>query len=638
MRAPERSKPSRRPCLPALPFLVTKHNGFNRRTSRPGLPSSGRFGGRRGVAVAPMRAAPLQSGRPPEAAPAYGAEAPDLLTRLRRDAWRALAAGPLYRHTLIGPVPSDLRFKLSDRWPGDAKLGNTILAGDIEFAGELVRNPMPVWFPPRASPGWLAAWHGFAWLTDLIALGAAARDPARALVQSWLADNAAWHPIAWRSDVAATRIFAWIVHFEEIAGRETDRALRRAMLASIAAQVRHLSRMAAWELAGASRLRALKGLIGGLAAIGAAESRIARVLRVLERELPIQILPDGGHRTRSPSVQLAVLRDLIDLRAALRAGKIDVPPPLQQAIERMAPVLRFFRHGDRRLALFNDSVEEDGVLVDLVLTRSETRGPPPNQAPHSGFQRLQAGQSLVLVDTGKPPPRGFDDDAHAGTLSFELGQGRERIVVNCGGYRGPNAVWRRLARSTAAHSVVVVGDTNSVEIRSDGSLGRGPASVRCERAEEGGHQWIAASHDGYRQRFGVTYARELYLAADGNDLRGEDKLTGRSGAAFALRFHLHPAVAASLMEDAAGAVLRLPSGAVWRLRAAGADMSLGESIYLGAGEMQKTQQIVLSGSTGPAGATVRWALRREIMPPDEKPEPLSAAEPSPPEEGADNGA
>ena len=537
--------------------------------------------------------------------------------RWRRGAWRVLAGGPLYRYTLIGPAPADLRLKLNERWPGDAKRGGAILAGDLEFFGEVVRNPMPVWFPAGAGPEWLAAWHGFGWLTDLINVGAAARDPARMFVQSWLADNSAWHPIAWRSDVMATRIFAWIAHFEELAGRDTDRALRRAMLASIARQVRHLGRTAAWELTGAARLRALKGLIGGLAALGGAPRRTARALRALERELPAQILPDGGHRTRSPSVQLAVLGDLIDIRAVLRAARVDVPGGLQQAIERMAPMLRFFRHGDRRLALFNDSIEEDGVLVDLALTRSETRGHAPMQAPHLGFQRLQGGQSLVLVDTGKPAPRGFDGGAHAGTLSFELSQGRERIIVNCGGYRGVRPAWRRVVRSSAAHSVLVVGDTNSTEIQADGTVGRVPASVRVERAEEGGHQWIAATHDGYRRRFGVTYARELYLAADGDDLRGEDKLTGRSGAPFAVRFHLHPAVEASLIEDGGGALLRLASGARWRLVAAGAEMSLGESVYLGSGEPCKSQQVVLSGTTGPSGAVVRWAIRREARAPVE---------------------
>ena len=527
-------------------------------------------------------------------------------------------AAPFYRQTLIGPAPSALRLKLNERWPGDPRRGNAVLAGDIEFAGTLIRRPTPAWFPPDATAEWLSRWHGFGWLDDLMAVGTSARDPARVLIQSWLSEGAAWHPVTWRPDVAATRILAWIVHFEELAGRDADRALRRAMLASIAAQVRHLARVAGWELTGAARLRALKGLIGGSVALGGPEQRILRALRGLERELSTQILPDGGHLTRNPSVQLQVLRDLIDIRAMLRAATLDVPAALTQTIEAMAPMLRLFRHGDRGLALFNNAVEEDPVLVDLVLTRSESRGHAPPQAPHSGFQRLAAGQTLVIADTGKPPPSGFDGVAHAGMLSFELSHGRERIVVNCGGYRGAKPAWRRLSRASAAHSVLVAADTNAVEVLADGSLGRGPGAVTCERAEEGGHQWIAAAHDGYHRRYGLTYARELYLAAGGDDMRGEDRLTGRSDVPFAVRFHLHPSVAASLAAGGSGAVLRLPGGAVWRLRAVGAEMSLADSVYLGSGEVRPTRQIVLSGTTGRDGATVRWAIRREPVSPDAK--------------------
>jgi uncharacterized heparinase superfamily protein len=558
-----------------------------------------------------MRSVRLRGSPPSRPAAPSPAESPSLLTRLRRDTLRALAAGPLYRHTLIGRVPSDLRLRVGERWPGDAKHGETILTGEITLAGQLVRNPMPVWFPPEAGNDWLAAWHGFSWVPDLLSVGGGARDAARALVQSWLTDNTGWHPIAWRTDVLATRIFTWIVHFDEIASREADRLLRRAMLVSLTSQLRHLGRTAAWELTGPARLRALKGLIGGLAAFGATEKRLSRVLRAVERELAGQILPDGGHRSRNPSVQLEVLRDLIDMRAALRAGHIETPAALQDAIDRMAPMLRFFRHGDRKLALFNNSIEEDGILVDLVLTRSETKGRAPGQAPNTGFQRMQAGHSLVLVDAGKPASTGFDEHAHAGLLSFEMSHGRERIIVNCGGYRGSQRAWRQVARATAAHSVLVVADTNAVEINDDGTLGRSPPTIRCERAEEDGHQWIAVSHDGYRQRFGVTYARELYLSAEGDDLRGEDKLTGRAGTSFVIRFHLHPSVQAMLVQDGSAALLQLPSGMAWRLRATGAEMSLAESIYLGSGDTRKTQQILLTGTTGPSGASVRWAIRRE---------------------------
>jgi uncharacterized heparinase superfamily protein len=538
-------------------------------------------------------------------------ESPGLLTRLRRDALQALASGRFYHHTLIGRVPEELKLRIGQRWPGDTKRGEAVAAGEIEFAGELVRHPSPRWFPPSAGPEWLAAWHGFGWIADLATAGGTAREATADLVQSWLLENAAWHAIAWRADVLATRVFAWVEHFDEIVRRDHDRTLRGAMLTSIAAQLRHLGRTASWEVAGAARLRALKGLIAGRAAIGESENRVLQVLKTIEREIAVQIHSDGGHVSRNPSLQLQVLQDLIDTRAVLRAVRLETPSAVQLAIDRMAPMLRFFRHGDRRLALFNDSLEEDGVLIDLVLTRSETKGRPPSQAADTGFDRLQAARSLVIVDTGRPASRGFDETAHAGTLSFEMSYERERVIVNCGAYRGPKSSWSRVARASAAHSVLVVADTNSVEIRADGALGRVPASITRERAEHEGQQWISATHDGYRQRFGLTYARQLFLAADGEDLRGEERLTGRPGANFAVRFHLHPSVQASLADDGGAAILRLPSGMFWRLRAAGAEMSLGESVYLGSGEARKTQQVVLSGTVGAEGAAVRWALRHE---------------------------
>ena len=530
---------------------------------------------------------------------------------MRRGILRSLAATRLYRHSLHGRAPAGVELKIGQAWPGDPKHGAAIAAGEIELAGELVRDPSPRWFPDAAGEEWLACWHGFEWMSDLVAAGAAARGAARELVQSWLTAEIPCHSIAWRSDVLATRLFAWISHFDEIVEGAQRPTLQRTVLASLAAQNRHLARTAAWELEGAARLRALKGLVAGTVALGGPATRLAKALAGIEREMTAQIFPDGGHRSRSPSVQLKVLQDLVDVRTMLRAAEIETPGALQDAVERAAPMLRLFRHGDRRLALFNDSLEEDGVLLDLVLTRSETKGRTLTHAPDSGFERLQAGKCLAVVDTGGRPPPGFDMNAHAGALSLEMSHGRERVIVNCGAYRGPKPSWRRVARASAAHSVLVVADTNSAEIRDDGVVNRAPTSVSCERAEHDGQQWISATHDGYRDRFGLIYTRELFLAADGDDLRGEERLTGRPGASFAVRFHLHPSVEASLADNETAALLRLPSGLCWRLRAAGAEMTLGDSIYLGSGVSRKTQQVVLSGTAAPGGTTVRWALRRE---------------------------
>ena len=145
-----------------------------------------------------------------------------LLTRLRRDALKALAGGPLYRHTLVGRVPSDLKVRIGQRWPGDPARGTAIAGGEIELVGELVRHPSPRWSPPSVGSQWLAAWHGFDWIADLMTAGGAARDAAGDLVQSWLHENAAWPDVAWRADVVATRVFAWVAQFDEIGRRDQD--------------------------------------------------------------------------------------------------------------------------------------------------------------------------------------------------------------------------------------------------------------------------------------------------------------------------------------------------------------------------------------------------------------------------------
>ena len=80
---------------------------------------------------------------------------------------------------------------------------------------------------------------------------------------------------------------------------------------------------------------------------------------------------------------------------------------------------------------------------------------------------------------------------------------------------------------------------------------------------------------------------------------------------FIVRFHLHPAVKATLAQSGQAVLMRLPSGRGWRLRATGAGIGLAESIYLGEeGRVRRTEQIVLVGQVPPEGTTVKWALTR----------------------------
>ena len=530
-------------------------------------------------------------------------------------------ASAIYHLRLFGGSPRGVSLPL-EPWPGERGRGDMLLAGEFRFENEYVRAPSPPW---RADAGeeWRAALHSFQWLGDIAAVGSeAAWQTARDWTADWIKRFEIYDRLAWRADVIGNRLFAWLEHFERLGA---DAALRRALLQSLARQTRHLARIARKEEPGIKRLAALRGLVAALAAQGH-DRLLTRALTSLSQEAQTQILVDGGHIARSPAAQLAALRHLIDARAALIVSHTEIPPALQQAIDRSAPMLRFFRHGDGGLALFNGANEGEAAVIDRVLARADAKGRPPSTAPHSGFERLRAGHSLVLFDCGKPPPPGFDRSAHAELLAFEMSYGRDRLVVNCGAYHGPSEEWRAAMRATAAHSTVVAADMSAITFSPDGGVADGPQEVTSMRAEDAGAQWIAASHDGYKKSLGLTHARQLFLAADGEDLRGEDRMTGRAGQGFAIRFHLHPQVQASITQDGNAALLRLPSGIGWRLRTEGAVLSIAESIYLGSGDVKKTRQIVLDGHVGSNGALVKWGIRREANRPVETAQPALSTE------------
>ncbi|MFQ5783947.1 MAG: heparinase II/III family protein [Alphaproteobacteria bacterium] len=523
----------------------------------------------------------------------------------------AVYGSALYRMSLRGRRPDGLAFRPGDPWPGDAGRGRAFLAGEYRFGDQCITATTGLpWHPAGASPVWLVEAHGFAWLRDFEALGSdEARAAARDAVSDWVGRCGAWHPLVWRPDVLGRRIAAWIGHADFVV-HAGDTDLKARTLASLAAQLRHLARVAGDAADAEARMAAIKGLVIGALCLPGNERRLELGIELLEREAAEQALADGGHVARSPSVHFRVFQDLVALRAALRLASRPVPKALQNAIDRMAPMLRFFRHGDGGLALFNDSNEENPAVIDAALELGEADGKEPASAPHSGFERLAAGALLVVADVGAPPASACRH-THAGPLSLEVSVGAERLIVNCGAYAGDRPAWRRAQRATAAHSTVTIDDTDAVDITSAGAVVRGPKRVTCARHEDAGSIWLDAEHDGYRETFGVVHRRRLYLDAAGNDLRGEDRLSGPGGKSFAVRFHLHPAVSASLVDDGAGALLRLGKGGGWRLRVAGAALRIAESVYLGAGgEPRRSEQIVLGGPLKGNKTTIKWALSR----------------------------
>ncbi len=517
---------------------------------------------------------------------------------------------PILRSDRLLIAPQELR-------TADATRATEIYSGRFAFAGKVVIcDGRSIFEMEPPSDEWAAALLGFGWLRHLRAADSAnTRAYARALVDERIDLQGAWHPVGWRPDVLSRRIISWLSQAPLVL-EDADARFYRRFLRSLTRQVRYLRHTAIDARRGIAGMQAVMALNNAALCIAGQSRHIKSATARLQHELERQILSDGGHVCRDPGAIIEMLLELLPLRQAYASRNLAPPQALLSAIERMMPMLRFFRHSEGTLAHFNGTGTTPAEQLMTLLRYDDTHGAPLSNAPYSAYQRLESGGAVLIMDTGGAPPVDMSLDAHAGCLSFEFSSPQQSlIVVNCGMPPTGRDAWRRFARSTAAHSTVTFNDASSARFVESAAFRRvlggspmlgGPGNVAVNRDDRDDAIVLRAAHDGYADRYGVLHERTVVLANDGTKLEGEDMFVAADGGkirrgqdAYAVRFHLHPSVKATRLSDGHSVMLMSANKDVWTFSAPDHRVDLEDSVYLaGSNGPRRTSQVVIRGNAG----------------------------------------
>jgi uncharacterized heparinase superfamily protein len=525
---------------------------------------------------------------------------------------------------------------VSNPMPGSRIAGTALRAGhflvhgaktpisQIDFAGAA-----------RMTPPLERVVHSFSWLADLEA--SAPREQgapvAERILGAWL--NANLKPPSrpgkgpgWTVANTGHRALNWLIHAPLILSG-IDRKLRSRALAAINDTARWLDR-------NVHRAEDRLAEVAGWCAIVAAglllpDGRPRRLYAEagLIRALGDLVGDDGGVLSRSPIAQMEAIALLAKLNACYRATRREPPEALGTMQALLVPPLLALTHGDGSLGSWQGAWAIDASEIAALIEASGVRTRPLRDVRQWGFQRVVAQKSVLLFDAAPPPMARHARNGCASTLAFELSQGSQRIVVNCGGSAcAGGLVPVRLEqglRATAAHSTMVLDDANSTAVLINGRIGSGVSEVDVDRRTlegdqqkgNGGATRLEASHNGYAARYGLVHRRILIMRDDGTELRGEDLLvpTGRKAkrgkVAFAIRFHLGPDIELGLSEDGQGVGLALPDGSYWQFRAGAGEIAVEDSIWVDCqGRPVPVQQLVIQGLVSRGGGNFSWLLKK----------------------------
>ena len=509
-----------------------------------------------------------------------------------------------------------------DHVRGDRARGDALLTGQF-VCGRETLDLSDLQFAEVGADGPFAeCLQGFSWLRDLAAAATRERGAriAEAIVGRWLIAHGTRIDAAWRPDLWGERILFWTAYAPYILS-SGDAGYRSALLNTLARGARHLEASADKAPSGLKRVTAWAGAVAAALLVQSGTARVARAESGLGRALSSAQSDDGGLISRTPYEQVLLVDRLGLLRSAYFAARHDPPESLEAAAAAALSALQGVILGDGGLSSWEGGNAGDPARLTAIVEGSAIRARPLRQPRGWGFHRLSALGTVVVVDAAPPPQPKAAPAGCASTLAFELSDGPQRLIVNCGGPGAqPSAIPDELAkalRTTAAHSTVTVADTNSTAILADGTLGKGVSDIIVERTEDNDSSRLDANHDGYLRAFGLIHRRILTLGNDGKELRGIDELVPKSrrrakdGTGFAVRFHLAHGIEPTITADGMGAILRSPGAPPWNFRARGSAIGVEESLMVdGQGAPHRTMQLVINGEAAASGAEVHWQFRR----------------------------
>jgi len=418
-----------------------------------------------------------------------------------------------------------------------------VAQGTFTFLGETRSVGEPAdWHQQGAPRLWRFHLHYVEWAWTLAQAPdrASARASFASLWRSWRASIESAQGDAWSPYVASLRVWVLCGVFDPLVkGSEIESDY----LDQIAWHAGYVQSHLELDVGGNHLLKNVKALIGA----GVFLSRpdlLAKGRRLLEEQLPIQVLADGGHFERSPSYHCQVLGDLIDIRGILAID--DAPPAvgLDDAIDSMRRWLGAMVGADGEVALCNDAIPV-GTLRLAALDPTPAPEEPVTVLAASGYVVVRPDEHTQLIlDVGDPCPDDLPAHGHADCLSFELWVDGERWVVDTGTSTYEGGPRRAYERSTAAHNTIEIDGEDQTEVWGIFRAARRARGTLELVASDGSTVEVVASHDGYRRLPGPQVHRRRWRIDSGR-VEITDTITGAGVHRVVSRLHLSPAAASS---------------------------------------------------------------------------------------------
>ena len=325
-----------------------------------------------------------------------------------------------------------------------------------------------------------------------------------------------------------------------------------------------------------------------------------------------QIDKIGVHKSYNLLEHSKFINSLNEIKNILLFFKYKKSNLFDDVILKMTSILNEYFHLDGSLALFNGTNNIYTMNIYNSLNKENYLKKREFLNINNGIAFYSDKNKKIFFDVVQPNSDMISSNLSAGTLSVELSGFGEKIVTNCGASEsfGKNPEYLRYS---AAHSTIILQNTNISEIREDNPHIKFPQSVVFRRETNNQEEIFEGSHNGYIKKFNKIIKRRLVIHRNENKFKGEDsfisyKDTG-SRLIYHIRFHLANEMVLNFTNNKKNIILKTKMNNIWLFKS-NTELTIEDSILVDNNITNPTKQIVIKGILSDKKIIEKWSLEK----------------------------
>tara|TARA_B100000029_G_scaffold318544_1_gene311064 strand:+ start:868 stop:2523 length:1656 start_codon:yes stop_codon:yes gene_type:complete len=461
--------------------------------------------------------------------------------------------------------------------------------------------------------------HNFLWLTKLDRKNS--KGIAQNIIKSWIKIFFNYDPNTWDMEITAKRFIAWSSN-TDLTLENAEKKYKEEFFLSLVKQSNFLLKNLQSLFYGPSKIICCAAIILSGMIFKSNDSNYKIGIKELEKVIKNYFDEKGFPKSRNPEEVFISIKYLILIREWFNEAQKPIPDFLDEIIHKCGNCYAILSCTNKQFPLFNGATEINYKSYDLFLKNLKYKFVSKSHEI-GDLIKIKKKKFEFFIDCGNPPPSNFSKYYQAGCLAFELISNKQKIICNSGYGKYLSQKLNSLSRSTAAHSTLYINDTSSCSFQKNksiikiygNSLVEKLKIIKKEYTEDKNFYSIAASHNGYENKFGYVHTRLIKISKNEDIIFGKDELKKTKNysnfLSYNVRFHIYPNTKIVKTKAGNSVLISLFNGEGWLLKSETNEFNIEKNIFLGnKNKIINNESVSISGSIEAELISIKWKIER----------------------------